>query len=157
MIDWQSERRSREERLGAGSKFADGKMVAASAATALLEAVTRPGDRICLEGDNQKQADFLAACLANANPKVLHDLHVVQSRMVLPERIDLFEKGIAKKLGYSYSGPQSYAVPRALNSGTIELGRIHTYIELFARYFVDLTPHVALTVARCADRQGNLY
>jgi Malonate decarboxylase, alpha subunit, transporter len=32
--------------------------------TALLEAVIRPGDRICLEGDNQKQADFLAACLA---------------------------------------------------------------------------------------------
>jgi malonate decarboxylase alpha subunit len=157
MIDWQSERRSREERLRAGSKFADGKMVAASAATALLEAVTRPGDRICLEGDNQKQADFLAACLANANPKVLHDLHVVQSGIVLPEHIDLFEKGIAKKLDYSYSGPQSYAVPRALNAGTIELGAIHTYVELFARYFVDLTPHVALTVARSADREGNLY
>jgi malonate decarboxylase alpha subunit len=157
MTDWQSERRSREERLRAGSQFADGKMVAASAATALLEAVTRPGDRICLEGDNQKQADFLAACLANANPKVLHDLHVVQSGIVLPEHIDLFEKGIAKKLDYSYSGPQSYAVPRALNSGTIELGAIHTYVELFARYFVDLTPHVALTVARSADREGNLY
>jgi malonate decarboxylase alpha subunit len=157
MIDWQSERRTREERLRAGSKFADGKVVAADAATALLEAVTRPGDRICLEGDNQKQADFLAACLANANPKVLHDLHVVQSGIVLPEHIDLFEKGIAKKLDYSYSGPQSYAVPRALNAGTIELGAIHTYVELFARYFVDLTPHVALTVARSADRQGNLY
>jgi malonate decarboxylase alpha subunit len=157
MIDWQSERRSRDERLRAGSKFADRKMVAAGAATALLEAVIRPGDRICLEGDNQKQADFLAACLAKADPKVLHDLHVVQSGIVLPEHIDLFEKGIAKKLDYSYSGPQSYAVPRALNSGAIELSAIHTYIELFAPYFVDLTPHVALTVARSADRQGNLY
>src|SRR5271154_1678355 len=157
MTDWQNERRSREERLRAGSKFANGKVVAADAATALLEAVTRPGDRICLEGDNQKQADFLAACLANANPKVLHDLHVVQSGIVLAEHIDLFEKGIAKKLDFSYSGPQSYALPRALNTGKIELGAIHTYIELFARYFVDLTPHVALTVARSADRQGNLY
>jgi malonate decarboxylase alpha subunit len=157
MIDWQSERRSRNERLDAGSKFAEGKMVAPGDVTALLEAVVRPGDRICLEGDNQKQADFLAACLANADPKVLHDLHVVQSGIVLPEHIDLFEKGIAKKLDYSYSGPQSYAVPRALNSGAIKLGAIHTYIELFARYFVDLTPHVALTVARSADRQGNLY
>jgi malonate decarboxylase alpha subunit len=157
MIDWQSDRRSRDERLRAGSKFANGKMVAAGAATALLEAVIRPGDRICLEGDNQKQADFLAACLANADPKVLYDLHVVQSGIVLPEHIDLFEKGIAKKLDYSYSGPQSYAVARALNSGAIELGAIHTYIELFARYFVDLTPHVALTVARSADREGNLY
>jgi malonate decarboxylase alpha subunit len=157
MGKWQSERRSRDERLDAGSKFADGKMVAPGAATALLEAIIRPGDRVCLEGDNQKQADFLAACLAKADPKVLHDLHVVQSGIVLPEHIDLFEKGIAKKLDYSYSGPQSYAVPRALNSGAIELGAIHTYIELFARYFIDLTPHAALTVARGADRQGNLY
>ena len=117
MIDWQSERRSRDQRLGAGSKFAEGKMVAPDDATALLEAVIRPGDRICLEGDNQKQADFLAACLANADPKVLHDLHVVQSGIVLPEHVDLFEKGIAKKLDYSYSGPQSYALPRALNAG----------------------------------------
>jgi malonate decarboxylase alpha subunit len=157
MIDWQSERRSRDERLRAGGKLADGKMVAAGAVTALLEAVIRPGDRICLEGDNQKQADFLAACLVNADAKVLHDLHVVQSGIVLPEHIDLFEKGIAKKLDYSYSGPQSHAVPRALKSGKIELGAIHTYVELFARYFVDLTPHVALSVARSADRQGNLY
>jgi malonate decarboxylase alpha subunit len=157
MADWQSERRARDERLGAGSKFAAGKMVPPKDATALLEAVIRPGDRICLEGDNQKQADFLAARLAAADPKRLHDLHVVQSGIVLPEHIDLFEKGIAKKLDYSYSGPQSYAVPRALNSGKIELGAIHTYIELFARYFIDLTPHVALTVARSADREGNLY
>jgi malonate decarboxylase alpha subunit len=91
--------------------------------TALLEAVIRPGDRICLEGDNQKQADFLAACLAKADPKVLHDLHVVQSGIVLPEHIDLFEKGIAKKLDFSYSGPQSHAVPRVLKSGKVELGR----------------------------------
>jgi malonate decarboxylase alpha subunit len=157
MADWQSERRARDERLGAGSKFAAGKMVPPKDATALLEAVIRPGDRICLEGDNQKQADFLAARQAAADPKRLHDLHVVQSGIVLPEHIDLFEKGIAKKLDYSYSGPQSYAVPRALNSGKIELGAIHTYIELFARYFIDLTPHVALTVARSADREGNLY
>ena len=42
-------------------------MVAEEHATALLEAVIRPGDRVCVEGDNQKQADFLGsaspACL----------------------------------------------------------------------------------------------
>src|SRR6202453_5490638 len=140
-----------------GSKFAAGKMVAPNDTTALLEAIVRPEDRLCLEGDNQKQADFLAACLADASPKTLHYLHVVQSGIVLPEHIDLFEKGIAKRLDYSYSGPQSYALSRALKSGKIELGAIHTYIELFGRYFVDLTPHVALTVARSADRDGNLY
>src|ERR1700731_1074635 len=157
MADWQSERRARDERLDEGGKFAEGKKVAPDNTAALLGAVIRPGDRICLEGDNQKQADFLAACLAKADPKVLHDLHVVQSGIVLPEHIDLFEKGIARRLDYSYSGPQGAAVARALNSGKIQLGAIHTYIELFARYFVDLTPHVALTVARSADRQGNLY
>jgi malonate decarboxylase alpha subunit len=154
MADWHAERRARDERLAAGSKFSTGKMVAPKDVTGLLEALVRPGDRICLEGDNQKQADFLAACLANADPKVLHDLHVVQSGIVLPEHIDLFEKGIAKKLDFSFSGPQSHAIPRVLKSGNVELGAIHTYIELFARYFVDLTPHVALTVARSADREG---
>jgi hypothetical protein len=42
-------------------------------------------------------------------------------------------------------------------AGKIELGAIHTYIELFARYFVDLTPHFALIAALQADRNGNLY
>src|SRR6202167_1458863 len=128
MVDWQSERRVRDDRLKAGSKFAKGKIVAPNDVTALLEAVIQPGDRICLEGDNQKQADFLAACLADASPKTLHDLHVVQSGIVLPEHLDLFEKGIAKRLDYSYSGPQRYALSRALKSGKIELGAIHTYI-----------------------------
>src|SRR3984893_7882506 len=57
----------------------------------------------------------------------------------------------------SYSGPQGAALARALVAGKIELGAIHTYIELFARYFMDLTPHVALIAARQADRDGNLY
>jgi malonate decarboxylase alpha subunit len=111
MADWRSEQRARDERLAAGAKFAAGKMVAANDATALLEAVIRPEDRICLEGDNQKQADFLAACLAKADPKVLHDLHVVQSGIVLPEHIDLFEKGIARKLDFSFSGPSARSIP----------------------------------------------
>jgi malonate decarboxylase alpha subunit len=155
--DWRSEHRARSERLKAGSRFATGKLVREADTTALMEAVIRPGDRVCLEGDNQKQADFLAASLANADPSILHDLHIVQSGIVLSDHIDLFEKGIAKKLDFSYSGPQGGAISRALDAGKIELGAIHTYIELFGRYFIDLTPHVALTVARAADRDGNLY
>ena len=34
---------------------------------------------------------------------------------------------------------------------------IHTYLELFGRYFIDLTPNVALIVAQAADAAGNLY
>ena len=154
---WDRTRQSREARLAAASAYARGKLVTADNATKLLEAVVRPGDRVCLEGDNQKQADFLAASLAAVDPKIVNDLHIVQSGVVLAEHLDLFEAGVAKRLDFSYSGPQGGAIARALKAGKIELGAVHTYLELFSRYFVDLTPHVALTVARCADRDGNLY
>ncbi|MBV9671779.1 MAG: malonate decarboxylase subunit alpha [Verrucomicrobia bacterium] len=157
MSEWQIQRRQRQIRLDAGSKFASGKVVTAKDTTALLEAVIHPGDRVCLEGDNQKQADHLAAALVNVDRTKVHDLHIVQSGIALPEHLDLFAKGIATRLDFSYSGPQSGPIARALNSGKIRLGAIHTYIELFARYFMDLTPHVALIAARSADREGNLY
>ena len=157
MTDWQKQRSERNARLDAGSRCASGKMVPPESAKALLEAVIRPGDRVCLEGDNQKQADFLAEILAGVDPSRIHDLHIVQSGIVLQAHLDLFERGIARKLDFSYSGPQGAAIARALAAGKIELGAIHTYIELFARYFMDLTPHVALIAAVQADRNGNLY
>ena len=157
MAQWDKGRQARMERLAAASSYAQGKIVQPEDVTALLEAVIRPGDRVCLEGDNQKQADFLAQALVKADPGRIHDLHIVQSGIVLPEHLELFECGIARKLDFSYSGPQGAAVARALDKGRIELGAIHTYVELFARYYMDLTPNVALIVARQADRQGNLY
>ena len=51
-------------------------------AIALLEAVIRPGDRVCLEGDNQKQADLSAGALATVDGRHVHDLHMVQSGIV---------------------------------------------------------------------------
>ena len=150
-------RRDRDQRLQAGARHAEGKRVHRQNATALLEAVIRPGDRVCLEGDNQKQADLLAVALAAADSAKLHDLHLVQSGVVLPEHLDVFEKGIAKRLDYAYSGPQSARIARLLFGGKIELGAVHTYLELFARYYIDLTPQVALIAAVSADRHGNLY
>src|ERR1700678_1871170 len=152
-----SGRRNRDQRLQAGACHAEGKHVRRQDATALLEAVIRPGDRVCLEGDNQKQADLLAVALAAADVAKLHDLHLVQSGVVLPEHLDLFEKGIAKRLDYAYSGPQSTRIARLLFGGKIELGAVHTFLELFARYYIDLTPQVALIAAVSADRHGNLY
>jgi malonate decarboxylase alpha subunit len=157
MTNWTEARDARDARLEAAAPLADGKVVKADDATRLLESLIRPGDRVCLEGDNQKQADFLARALVKVDPHTVHDLHIVQSGIVLPEHLELFEVGIAKKLDFSYSGPQGAAVARALDKGHIELGAIHTYIELFARYYMDLTPNVALIVAREADRDGNLY
>ena len=45
-----------------------GKICPPDRATGLLEAVIQPGDRVCLEGDNQKQADFLSTALPAVDP-----------------------------------------------------------------------------------------
>jgi malonate decarboxylase alpha subunit len=157
MRDWNSKQAARTARIEAGSRFATGKLVAPADLTSFLEAILNPGDRVCLEGDNQKQADVLARALAAVDPAQVHDLHMVQSGVVLPEHLDLFDSGIAKRLDFSYSGPQSARIAKMLFGGKIELGAVHTYLELFARYFIDLTPQVALIAAVSADRDGNLY
>lgn len=74
-----------------------------------------------------------------------------------PEHLDLFERGIARKLDFSFSGPQSLRISQLLEDDLLEIGAIHTYIELYARLFVDLIPNVALVAAYKADRHGNLY
>jgi malonate decarboxylase alpha subunit len=157
MTNWNAQRTALTERLTAGHEHACGKIVALADLQAFLEAVLRPGDRVCLEGDNQKQADLLASALAAVDVGKVHDLHMVQSGVVLPEHLDVFETGVAKRLDYSYSGPQSARIAKMLFGGKIELGAVHTYLELFARYFIDLTPHVALIAAVSADPDGNLY
>ena len=134
-----------------------GKQVPADAVTALLEAVIEPGDRVCLEGNNQKQADFLAQALVGVDPQRVHGLHMVQSVLALPEHLDIFERGIATRLDFSFSGPQGGRLAQMASAGRIAIGAIHTYLELFARYFVDLTPQVALVAAQAADAEGNLY
>jgi malonate decarboxylase alpha subunit len=154
---WQHGRDARNVRIEAGARLANGKIVEARHATSLMEAIVRPGDRVCLEGDNQKQADSLCAALLAVDPAKVHGLHLIQSGIVLPEHLDLFDRGIARKLDFAYSGPQSERIATMLFGGKIELGAVHTYLELFARYFIDLTPHVALIAAVSADRDGNLY
>jgi malonate decarboxylase alpha subunit len=156
-LAWDTQRRSRAARLARASGLAAGKHVEADRIGALLQAIIEPGDRVCLEGNNQKQADFLARALTALDPAAVHDLHIVQSVLALPEHLDIFENGIASKLDFSFSGPQGARLARLASSGRIAIGAIHTYLELFARYFVDLTPDVALVCAQAADREGNLY
>ncbi len=155
--DWDTQRRSRAVRLARAAPLAQGRHVAADQTAALLAAVIEPGDRVCLEGNNQKQADFLARALTALDPGQVHDLHMVQSVLALPEHLDVFENGIASRLDFSFSGPQGARLAGLASGGKISIGAIHTYLELFARYFVDLTPHVALICAQAADREGNLY
>jgi malonate decarboxylase alpha subunit len=159
--DWrqgQGDRRARLERAAQTLGVAlSGKVLPAARIADLLHQVIAPGDRVCLEGNNQKQADFLGAALAGLDPARVHDLHMLQSVLALPEHLDVFERGIAAKLDFSFSGPQAARLARLVSAGKINIGAIHTYLELFGRYFIDLTPRVALVAAQSADREGNLY
>ena len=53
--------------------------------------------------------------------------------------------------------PAGDARRRHACGGEIEIGAIHTCVDLYARYLLDLTPRVCLVVAQAADRAGNLY
>ncbi|MEY8877519.1 MAG: malonate decarboxylase subunit alpha, partial [Leptothrix sp. (in: b-proteobacteria)] len=158
---WNQRRTQRERRIerahsALGSQLR-GKQLPAAHIVALLEALIEPADRVCLEGNNQKQADFLARALTQVDPARVHDLHLVQSVLALPEHLDLFELGIASQVDFSFSGPQGGRLAQLVASGQIRIGAIHTYLELFARYFIDLTPQVSLIAAHSADAEGNLY
>ncbi|BAL23911.1 malonate decarboxylase subunit alpha [Azoarcus sp. KH32C] len=154
---WDTRARNRARRLERAASLANGRNVAPENIVALLEAVIEPGDRLCVEGNNQKQADFLSRALTKTDPSRVRDLHLVQSVLALPEHVDIIESGQVSRIDFSFSGPQAGRLARLVESGRITIGAIHTYLELFARYFVDLTPQVALVAAQAADREGNLY
>ncbi|MDT5181560.1 MAG: malonate decarboxylase alpha subunit [Mycobacterium sp.] len=154
---WDTRRTAKASRIAAAAPHVTGKVIEPAQLGALLEAVIRPGDRVALEGDNQKQADFLSRTLADCDPSRLHDLHMLISSVSRPEHLDLFERGIAAKLDLAYAGPQSVRIAQMVEDGTVRIGAIHTYVELYARMFVDLAPDVVLLCASKADRSGNLY
>jgi malonate decarboxylase alpha subunit len=154
---WFTRSAAKTARLKAAQPFSKGKILDSARMSAALEAILLPYDRIALEGNNQKQADFLSRALAAVDPARIHDIHLLISTISRPEHLDIFEKGIAHKLDFSFAGPQSLRVAQLLEDGKLEVGAIYTYIELYARMFVDLTPDVALVCAVQADREGNLY
>jgi len=139
------------------SKYTDGAVIPTEDIIKVLETLIAPGDRVVLEGNNQKQADFLSRSLAKANPEVLHDLHMIMPSVGRAEHLDLFENGIARKLDFSFAGTQSLRISQLLEDGLLEIGAIHTYIELYSRLLVDLIPNVVLSAGFMADRQGNIY
>jgi len=145
------------QRLERARTITNNKYVSQEDIVRLLELVIEPGDKICIEGNNQKHADFLSQSLAAVNNQIIHDLHIVQSNIALPAHLDIFEKKIAKKLDFCYSGEQGVRLGKLIKEGLIEVGAIHTYLELYSRYFVDLTPRVSFIAAQSADPQGNLY
>lgn len=154
---WDKERRSKVERKEAAKGYADGKVVATENIVPFLETVIHPEDRVILEGCNQKQAAFLAASLAKVDPEKVHGLNMLIPSISRDEHLDVFERGIAKELNFAFAGVQSLRLAKMLEQEKLKIGAIHTYMELYARFFVDLTPQVCLVAADKADKYGRLY
>jgi len=154
---WTTLRDEKARRLATVAPWLEDGVLPAARIVDALETLIRPGDRVALEGDNQKQADFLSRSFAKVDPQKIHDVHLLISSISRPEHLTLFERGITHKVDFAFAGPQSLRVAQLLEDGQLEIGAIHTYVELYARMFVDLTPTVALLCAEKADRHGNLY
>jgi len=154
---WTSLRDAKASRVAGLGSIARGKLIDPRDIVEALQTLIHSGDRVALEGDNQKQADFLSRALVQVDPAKLHDIHLLISTISRPEHLTLFERGIARKLDFSFAGPQSLRVAQLLEDGKLEIGAIYTYVELYARMFIDLTPQVALVCAEQADVNGNLF
>jgi len=156
-MSWTKRREDKKRRLARVAAHVEGKLVQREAIVPVLQALVHPGDRVALEGNNQKQADFLSRALVQVDPQQVHDLQLLIPSISRPEHLTLFERGIARRVHFSFAGPQSRRVAQLLADGVLEIGAIYTYVELYARMFVDLTPQVALVCAEKADLEGNLY
>lgn len=154
---WDTERQKKREKMEAIYQFSDGKVVKEDQIKQLLETAIRPGETVAIEGDNQKQAVQLSKGLATVDPKKVNGLHIVMSCTQMQEHLDIFELGIAEKLDFSYAGNAAKRLPEMIEAGTVKVGAIHTYLEMFSRMFTDLIPNVCLCVAEEADKDGNLY
>ena len=154
---WTTRRDEKLRRMQQVQPWMNGPILPKAKIIEALEVLIASGDRIVLEGDNQKQADFLSRSLVKVDVKKLHDLHLIISSISRAEHLTLFELGIAKKVDFAYAGPQSLRVSQLLEDGILEIGAIHTYVELYARLLVDLVPNVVLVCAEQADTEGNLY
>jgi malonate decarboxylase alpha subunit len=156
MRSWSTRHAEKKKRMEAVRSWMDGPILQADRILDALHLLIQSGDRIVIEGDNQKQADFLSRSLVKADPKKLHDLHLIVSSISRPEHLALFELGIAKKVDFAFAA-LGLRVAQLLEDGVLEIGAIHTYVELYARLFLDLTPNVVLVCAEETDREGNLY
>ena len=154
---WSVRRDTKKKRLEKADGQCRGKQIDAEKMTEFLENILFPGDTVILEGDNQKQASFLSEALENCDPERVHDLHMVIPSVSRPEHLNLFEKGIASLLDFSYAGSQSMRIAQMIEDEALRVGAIHTYVELYARLFIDLIPDICLVAADEADPEGNLY
>ncbi|AXT70472.1 malonate decarboxylase subunit alpha [Vibrio sp. dhg] len=154
---WDIKRTLKQQRIKSVHSITEGKVIPTENIVEVMEKIIQSGDRVILEGNNQKQADFLARSLEKVNPQTVNNLHMIMPSVSLPEHMNIFEMGIAKKLDFAFAGKQSVRISQMLADGILEVGAVHTYIELYSRLYCDLIPNVALVAGYKADKKGNLY
>ena len=159
MRDWNSQARNREARLAEAAHLARGKRVQAGDAGALLEAVIEPGDRVCLEGNNQKQADFLPRRWRRSTRRASTTCTWCSRCWRCPSISTCSSAASPRKLDFSFSGPQGARIAQLLGGRPASRSARSTPTSSCSRrYFVDLTPQRrAGRRRRRPTAHGNLY
>jgi malonate decarboxylase alpha subunit len=154
---WTTRRDEKRRRMESVRPWMKGPILSQARIIDALELLVKSGDRVVIEGDNQKQADFLSRSLVKVDPKKVRDLGLIISAVSRPEHLTLFELGIAKTLDFAFAGAESLRLAQLVEDGKVQIGAIHTYVELYARLLIDLPPNVVLICAEEGDEEGNLY
>lgn len=156
-MNWHRKRDMKQSRLESVAPYIAEKQIDSKVIAEALEALMRPGDRVVIEGNNQKQATFLAQALTQVNPDIVNDVTMIVPSISRDEHLDVFDKGIASEINFAYAGKQSVRLADMLAENKLKIGAIHTYLELYSRLFVDLIPDICLVAAEQADPDGNLF
>src|ERR1700693_3158817 len=135
---WTTRRERKNRRLQRVARYCSDGVLHSGKVIEAMEELGEPGDRIGLEGNNQKQADFLSRMLARVDPKRIHDLHLLISVLSRPEHMDLFERGIANRVDFSFSGPQAFRLAEMVAKSQIRIGGGPPYLARYGGSSIDL-------------------
>ena len=89
--NWASKREKKAQTMKKIEHLLDGKYVPTEAIIEVLEQLIRPGDKVVLEGDNQKQASFLSKSLEQVDAQKVNNLHMIMSSISRPEHLTIFD------------------------------------------------------------------
>ncbi len=109
-MNWHSRRDAKQARLMSAEAFIKGKAVVTGDIAKVLTAVMRPGDRVILEGDNQKQATFLAKALTEVDPKKVNDVTMLIPSVSRDEHLDVFDRKSVPSIPTLNSIPDSLSI-----------------------------------------------
>ena len=97
-MEWDKNRKKKIEKLNSISSFLNGKVIKTENIVDVLNLVVKPGDNLILEGDNQKQASFLAKAMTKVDPKKVNNIHLIICLTMLTLSIIFFIFGIVGQL-----------------------------------------------------------